>query len=231
MTNTGNHNTGNHNAGDCNTGDCNAGNSNTGKRNAGDWNTGYSNTGDYNSGDYNAGYSNTGNWNAGNSNTGDWNTGDWSTGNSNTGDWNTGDWNTGYCNTITPTNCYIFNKLAKRKSWIEAEVPEWMKVQLTTWVEACDMTDKEKKAYPSYVTTGGYLKVYSSLKQAYVEAWEKTTQGDRELTLKLPNYDPVVATEIFGFNPSDCVEQKKEVVENQALEIIELNGKRYQLID
>ena len=210
--------------------------SNTRNSNTGHYNTGYYNTGYYNTGDCNTGDCNTGDWNTGYCNTGDRNTGDWNTGNHNAGNHNignhnTGDWNTGYCNTITPTKCYIFNKLAERKSWIEAKVPEWMKVQLTVWVEAYNMTDKEKKAYPSYVTTGGYLKVYSSLKQAYAEAWEKTTQGDRELTLKLPNYDPVVATEIFGFNPSDYVEQKKEVVENQALEIIELNGKRYQLID
>ena len=233
--NTGNRNTGNCNTGDRNTGDCNTGNQNTGYRNTGyrntgDRNTGDHNTGDRNTGDWNAGNWNTGDGNTGNCNTGDRNTGDWNTGDCNTGNWNTGDRNTGYCNTITPTKCYIFNKLADRKSWFKAKVPEWMHVSLTVWVYDDDMTDKEKEAYPSYITTGGYLKVYSSLKQAYIEAWEKTTQEDRELTLRLPNYDPVVATEIFGFNPSECVEQKKEVVETQALEIIELNGKKYQLV-
>ena len=183
-----------------NTGNSNTGNSNTGYRNTGDWNTGNSNTG----------YRNTGDWNTGYRNTGHWNTGDRNTGNRNTGDWNTGHWNTGYCNTITPEECLIFNVKANRKDWISADKPNWIYVELTKWIPESKMTDKEKEAYPSYTTTGGYLKCYTSLKHAYIEAWENADEEDRAKTFNLPNFDIKVFEEIFGFNP-----KKKEKKTNK----------------
>ena len=227
------------NTGNSNTGDWNIGDWNTGDSNIGDWNTGRWNTGDRNAGDRNAGHCNTGNWNAGYCNTGDGNTGSWNTGNRNAGSWNTGDrntghwnignWNAGYCNTVTPSEVLIFNKIGKRDDWISTDKPSWMIVDLTKWVYASDMTDKEKDAYPSYTTTGGYLKCYSSLKHAYIEAWEKASVDDREKTYKLPNFDPVVFEEIFGFNPCDCVEEKREHTPIND-DVIEINGVKYKKI-
>ena len=133
-------------------------------------NTGHCNTGNYNTGNYNTGYYNTGNYN-----TGDWNTGEWNTGNRNTGHWNTGDRNTGDCNSVTPSEILVFNKPCSREEWAAAAKPEWMYCSPTKWVSENDMTDKEKEAHPSYVTTGGYLKAYSSLKAAFVEAWENAS--------------------------------------------------------
>ena len=92
------------------------------------------------------------------------------------------------------------------------------------------MTDKEKEAYPSYVTTGGYLKCYPSLKAAYIEAWEKADKEDRDKTFKLPNFDPVVFEEIFGFNPCDCVEEKREHKEVE-VDVITINGVKYKKVD
>ena len=174
-------------------------------RNTGEWNTG-----DWNTGDCNTGDCNTGNWNTGYSNTGDWNTGKWNTGYCNTGDWNTGNWNTGYCNTVTPDDCLIFNKPSKRSVWKNAEKPQWIYASLTKWIDDSDMTDKEKEAFPTYVTTGGYLKSYTSLKHAYVESWEKASGEDRQKTFNLPNFDAEVFEEIFGFNPTKA--QKKKIV-------------------
>src|SRR3990167_4907457 len=207
-----------------NTGDCN-----TGNRNTGNWNTGNCNTGDCNTGNCNTGDWNTGYWNAGNRNTGDRNTGNMNTGNMNTGDRNTGDCNTGYCNTITPEETLIFNNIGKRSDWLNADKPNWIFVNLTKWIDESEMTDKEKEAYPSYTTTGGYLKFYSDIKHAYIESWEKATKEDREKTYKLPNFDPVVFKEIFGFNPCECVEEKRE---HTAIEfdIIEINGVKYNKI-
>lgn len=204
--NTGDWNTGNRNAGDWNTGNwnsgnCNSGKWNTGNRNAGDCNSGDCNSGDWNAGNWNTGFYNTGDCNAGNRNTGDWNSGNWNSGNKNSGNWNTGDYNVGFCNSITPEICLIFNKPAKMEDWVHADKPNWMYVDLTKWVSEYDMTDKEKEAYPSYVTTGGYLKCYSSLKAAHVEAWEKADKKDREKTYKLPNYHREVFKEVFGFDP------------------------------
>ena len=153
-----------------------------------------------------------------NDNTGNWNTGNGNTGNWNTGYWNTGYCNTGYCNSITPDDCLIFNKPLKRSDWDKADKPVWMYVGLTKWIDATDMTDAEKQAYPSYVTTGGYLKSYTSLKAAYVEAWEKSSQVDREKTFKLPNFDPVVFEEVFGFKPF-AYQKKSVVIDGKTVEL------------
>lgn len=85
--------------------------------------------------------------------------------------------------------------------WENAEKPDWMYVSLTKWVFEKDMTDKEKEAYPSYTTTGGYLKVYPTLQAAYVDSWDHASKEDRALTFKLPNFDIDVFKEIFGFTP------------------------------
>ena len=208
--NTGNGNTGHRNTGHYNTGHYNTGNGNTGDRNTGDWNTGNGNTGDRNTGD----------WNTGNGNTGDRNTGDW-----NTGSWNTGNDNTGHCNSITPSEILVFNKPCSREEWATATKPDWMYCPLTKWVSENDMTDKEKEAYPSYVTAGGYLKAYASLNAAFVDAWEKATEDDRELTKKLPNFDPHVFKEVFGFDPFKTDEPRSDCDGKT----VEIDGKRYRL--
>jgi len=209
-TNTGNYNTGNRNTGNYNTGDRNTGNRNTGNRNTGNYNTGDWNTGDYNTGDRNTGDRNTGNWN-----TGGWNT----------GDYNTGDRNTGYCNSVTPSEILVFNKPCSREEWQNADKPQWMCCALTKWVREADMTDKEKEANPSYVTTGGYLKAYSSLKAAFVDAWENAAEDDRELTKKLPNFDPHVFKEVFGFDPFKTDEPRSDCDGKT----VKIDGKRYRL--
>lgn len=124
------------------------------------------------------------------------NTGYW-----NTGDRNTGNGNTGYMNSVSPEDCLIFNKSSTHTLWENAKKPEWIYCNLTRWIVESDMSDKEKEAYPSYATTGGYLKCYSSLTHAYIEAWEKADEADRAFTRKLPNFDEAVFEEVFGFNP------------------------------
>jgi hypothetical protein len=196
---------------------------NTGNRNTGDYNTGDYNTGNFNTGDFNAGNRNAGNFNAGNRNAGFCNTGNFNTGNRNTGNFNTGNFNAGFCNSITPDDCYIFNKPSKRSLWEKAKKPEWMYVELSQWVYKGDMSDEEKEAHPSYATTGGYLKTYPDLRSAFIDSWENTTEEDRELTKQLPNFDPVEFEKVFGFNPFK--EESKEP------ETIEINGKKYTLIE
>ena len=207
-------NTGDWNTGNKNTGDWNTGNKNTGDLNTGDWNTGNRNTGYRNTGDLNTGNRNTGDWNTGNRNTGDWNT----------GDWNTGDRNTGYINSITPEDCLIFNKPAKRSDWVNADKPDWIYVNLTEWITIDNMSDKEKEAYPSYVTTGGYLKCYSDLKHAYIDSWDKASKKDRKKTFSLPNFDIDVFEEVFGFIPK-LDDTKKIVIDGKEIEI---SDKSYQ---
>jgi hypothetical protein len=140
----------------------------------------------------------------------------------NTGDRNTGDWNTGYCNSITPDDCLIFNKPAKREDWHRAEKPNWMFVSLTKWVTEEDMSDKEKDAFPSYATTGGYLKAFASLQDAYKEAWDTADSEVRKKTFALPNYDRDVFIEVFGFDP----EEDKKSCDGR---VVEIDGIKYKL--
>ncbi len=203
------------NTGIWNTGDRNTGNLNAGYANAGDCNTGYRNTGRFNIGNLNAGDCNTGSNNTGRNNTGY----------RNTGNWNTGNWNTGDCNTVTPDNILVFNRPCLRADWDNVKKPAWMYAGVSRWVCTNDMTEKEKQAYPSYVTTGGFLKVFTNPHHAYIDAWEKASKEDRALTLKLPNFDVEVFKEIFGFDPRE--DKRTIVIDGKKIEISE---KSYQLL-
>ena len=165
---------------------------NTGYSNTGDCNTGDRNTGNWNTGDRNTGYSNTGDCNTGDRNTGNWNTGNW-----NTGNWNTGDRNTGFLNT-TESKVRIFNKecdIAREN----LEFPDYFYFYITEWIPEEAMTEEEKEEYPTYKTTGGYLRSYE-YQEAWRKSWENTTQEDKESTLNLPNWDNEIFKEISGID-------------------------------
>jgi hypothetical protein len=178
----------------------NTGDYNTGKWNTGKWNTGYCNTGHCNTGDNNTGYCNTGSRNTGSRNTGYCNTGSRNTGSRNTGirntgSWNAGDYNTGYCNTHTP-KVIMFNKQTDL-NFGSIPFPDFFYFRLTEWINESDMTDKEKDTYPSYITTGGYLKCYD-YKQAFKNSYNKASQKDKDSVKDLPNFDADIFYEISG---------------------------------
>ncbi|MCE6993101.1 pentapeptide repeat-containing protein, partial [Dyadobacter sp. CY323] len=145
-----------------------------------------------NTGDWNTGYRNTGDWNTGDRNTGDWNTGD-----RNTGDWNTGDWNTGFFNTITPDDVLIFNKPCSRQEWDNADKPNFLYFSVTEWIYESEMTDEEKVKYPTFFTTGGYLKKYN-YKEAFQKAYNSASKTEQDKLKMLPNFDADVFFEISG---------------------------------
>ena len=206
--NTGDRNTGNRNAGNWNTGDRNAGNSNAGNWNTGDRNAGDSNTGNWNTGDRNTGNRNAGNCNAGDSNTGNWNTGDRNAGDRNTGNRNTGSYNTcnysaGMFNTKEQP-LYLFNKPTDftRDEFRNIFPNEYALLfyslfPLTEWIDERDMSDKEKKANPSYKTTGGYLKE-RTYHEAWRIMWDSWTKKQQESIKNLPNFDKDIFKEITG---------------------------------
>ena len=57
------------------------------------------------------------------------------------------------------------------------------------------MTEEEKEAYPSYITTWWYLKYYD-YKQAFQLSYEKASIEDRALVKQLPNFDKDIFYEI-----------------------------------
>ena len=189
-------NTGKSCTGLCNTGDCNTGNWNTGDCNTGDCNTGNRNTGNRNTGNRN-----TGNWNTGDWNTGDCNTGDWNTGDCNTGDWNKSSFNTGCFNTEEST-IMLFNKPSEwtYRDWLNSDaryllmdIPK----DVVEWVYENYMTEDEKKAHPSYKTTGGYLKILDESECAQIW-WDGLSEADRNKIKSIPNFDIEIFEQCTG---------------------------------
>ena len=183
------------------TGLCNTGNCNTGNWNTGDWNTGNRNTGNRNTGDWNTGDCNTGNWNTGNCNTGNWNTGNRNTGNRNTGDWNKSSFNTGCFNTEEST-IMLFNKPSEwtYRDWLNSDaryllmdIPK----DVVEWVYENYMTEDEKKAHPSYKTTGGYLKILDESECAQIW-WDGLSEADRNKIKSIPNFDIEIFEQCTG---------------------------------
>ena len=190
---TGLRNTGDYNTGDCNTGNRNTGNWNTGNCNTGNWNTGNCNTGNWNTGNRNTGNCNTGNWNTGNRNTGNWNTGDRNTGDCNTGDWNKSSFNTGCFNTTEEQKIMLFDKPSNMtyREWLKFgarrllnQIPK----NVVEWVYEEDMTDEEKTAYPTYKTTGGYLKVLDESECGQIW-WDGLSQKEKDVIKSIPNFN------------------------------------------
>ena len=179
----------------------NTGKSCTGLCNTGDWNTGDCNTGDCNTGNKNTGNKNTGDWNTGNKNTGDCNTGDWNTGDCNTGDWNKSSFNTGCFNTEEST-IMLFNKPSEwtYRDWLNSDaryllmdIPK----DVVEWVYENYMTEDEKKAHPSYKTTGGYLKILDESECAQIW-WDGLSEADRNKIKSIPNFDIEIFEQCTG---------------------------------
>ena len=163
--------------------------------------TGLCNTGDWNTGDCNTGDCNTGDWNTGDWNTGDCNTGDWNTGNRNTGDWNLSSFNTG-CFMTEEQKIMLFDKPTDwtYRDWINSDaryaltnIPK----NVVEWVSSYDMTDEEKEKYPTYETTGGYLKVLDESESAQIW-WDGLTEGAKNTIKSLPNFDAEIFRKCTG---------------------------------
>ena len=206
LCNAGDNNTGNRNTGNSNTGNWNTGDRNTGNCNTGDCNTGNWNTGDCNTGICNTENGNTGNWNTGNNNTGDRNTGNCNTGNCNTGDWNTGDWNKSSFNTgcfnTEEQKIILFNKPSNMtyREWMDSDAKYLLNQipkNVVEWVSEEDMTDEEKAAYPTYETTGGYLKVLDESECGQLW-WNGLSDCDKQIIKSIPNFDPDIFYECTG---------------------------------
>ena len=189
-----------------NVGESNSGIGNSGYYNSGRWNCGYYNTGYRNSGNRNSGDLNSGNWNSGYRNSGDWNSGSGNSGYYNSGDWNSGDWNSGSynngCFNITVGKIHLFNKpsdwtlidwLSSRAKRIMDRVPKNL-----AWVEFDQMTDEEKKVYPTAEITNGYLRKTPDDELAAIrnEWWAGLSPSEKDEILKLPNFDAEIFKEI-----------------------------------
>ena len=144
------------------------------------------------------------------------NTGNKNTGNRNSGDWNSGNCNSGYMN-INEPKVRIFGKETDIKR-DDLVFPDYWFFMLTEWISEEDMTDNEKKAFPSYKTTGGYLKVWE-YKEAWQNAWDNATEEDKKKTFEVPNFDKDIFYQITGIKVDE--NSKKQDLLSKADELIE----------
>ena len=196
LCNSGNCNSGNRNSGDWNSGDCNSGNCNSGNRNSGNCNSG-----DCNSGNCNSGNCNSGDCNSGNCNSGDWNSGDCNSGNCNSGDWNNTNFSNGCFNTQEP-KILLFNKPSDwtYRDWLNSDaryILNQIPRNVVEWVYSSDMTEEEKKSYPSYETTGGYLKILDE-KDCSQIWWDGLSSEYRNIIVSLPNFNAEIFEKCTG---------------------------------
>lgn len=124
--------------------------------------------------------------------TGRCNTGDCNTGNWNTGDWNKSSFNTGCFNT-EEQKILLFNKPSEMtyREWLESDA-RYLLNQIpkgvVEWVYENSMTDDEKAAYPTYKTTGGYLKVLDEAECGQIW-WNGLTDYRKNIIRAIPNFD------------------------------------------
>lgn len=129
------------------------------------------------------------------------NTGNDCTGLCNTGDWNKSSFNAGCFNTEEST-IMLFNKPSKwtYRDWLNSDaryllmdIPK----DVVEWVYENYMTEEEKKAHPSYKTTGGYLKVLDESECAQIW-WNDLSETDRNKIKSIPNFDIEIFEQCTG---------------------------------
>lgn len=134
-------------------------------------------------------------------NTGKSCTGLCNTGNRNTGDCNKSSFNTGCFNTEEST-IMLFNKPSEwtYRDWLNSDaryllmdIPK----DVVEWVYENYMTEDEKKAHPSYKTTGGYLKILDESECAQIW-WDGLSEADRNKIKSIPNFDIEIFEQCTG---------------------------------
>lgn len=191
----------------------NVGEGNTGIGNSGYFNSGYYNCGSRNGGYYNSGCWNSGNYNSGYYNSGSANSGYYNSGDYNSGDWNIGNYNNGCFNTAAAAGkIYLFNKPSDWtfKDWLSSKARRIMGYvpKNLTWVEFDQMTDEEKKVYPTAETTNGYLRKIPDDELAVIrnEWWAGLSPDNKDEILKLPNFDAKIFKKVTMIDVTNVAE-------------------------
>jgi len=135
---------------------------------------------------------------------------------------------------VSPLLTLVFNQECTFEQWENAEKPSWLYFSCVNWVSEEKMTDQEKEYNPLFTAAGGYLKKCSYHEAAKL-SWDSVGDDDRLKTYNynLPNFDADIAQEIFGIDFKSWIDEYNHPQKSTEIkpEIIELNGKEYQLID
>ena len=97
----------------------------------------------------------------------------------------------------SPTDMFV-------KDWERSRAYQLMSNNLnfTFWVYERDMTNSEKEKFPSYKTTGGYLKSIPH-KEGWANFWGNLDESDKKEFTSLPNFDSAKFESITGIKVTD----------------------------
>ena len=128
------------------------------------------------------------------------NTGNDCTGLKNTGDCNTVDFSNGvFCTKEDTIKIFDKESTMTLREWRNSRarrIIAWS-METTVWIYESSMTEEEKEQYPSYKTTGGYLKVFT-YKEAWKNLWNSITDEEKQEIMNIPNFDKNKFKEITG---------------------------------
>ena len=96
----------------------------------------------------------------------------------------------------------LFNKPSNMtyREWIDSDARYLLSQipkDVVEWVYKKDMTDEEKEAYPTYKTTGGYLKVLDESECAQLW-WNSLSDNKKKIIEKIPNFDVEIFEQCTG---------------------------------
>ena len=112
-------------------------------------------------------------------------------GNRNSGDRNSGD---GILNSFcTKRQWMLFDILCSEQEYNAIFKFGWSWFWINKWIDESEMTDDEKKQFPTHRTCGGYLK-----KVEYKEAFKVAPQSFLDAVKKLKNFDAAKFEKISG---------------------------------
>lgn len=86
------------------------------------------------------------------------------------------------------------------RDWIDSDARYLLNQipkDVVEWIYERDMTDEEKEAYPTYKTTGGYLKVLDESECGQMW-WDGLTERQKDVIKALPNFDAEIFEKCTG---------------------------------
>ena len=96
----------------------------------------------------------------------------------------------------------LFNKPSDMtyRDWLNSDAKHLLNQipkDVVEWVYEKDMTDEEKEAYPTYKTTGGYLKVLDESECGQIW-WDSLSERQKNIIKSIPNFDAEIFEQCTG---------------------------------
>lgn len=117
----------------------------------------------------------------------------------------------------------IFNINVPHDEYVKVKNTLKFKILLTEWIWGNAMTDEEKRGHEEWAKAGGYLKRWT-YEEAWANYWNKATQEDKDVILKIPQFNAEIFKKITGIDVAQKPSLKGKVVS------VELDGQKYSAI-